>query len=198
MSAPFTDGAGVVLGDHGPTMQLRSGPLVPVLAPDPAMIQIADIAAALSKLCRFTGHTRAFYSVAQHSVLVSQIVPPEHAMWGLLHDAAEAYVGDIARPLKVALERAAPGVLAGIEEGWQRAVAERFGLCWPMPEAIHHADRVMLATERRDLMAAGPDWPDMPEPRPGRLWDGTAGTWMPWVAELRFLDRFRTLGGGLP
>lgn len=69
-------------------------------SPAPEEVKTKDIAHALANICRFNGHTRGFYSVAAHSVHVSRLVPPEFALEALLHDAAEAYVGDMVRPLK--------------------------------------------------------------------------------------------------
>jgi len=156
------------------------------MAPLAQDICIEDIAHALSQMCRFTGHTREFYSVAQHSVLVSGIVPHDAALWGLLHDAPEAYLADVARPLKSML----PG-LADAEQRIEAAVARRFSLHLPMSECIHAADLTMLATEQRDLMA--------PAPAP---WTSIRGIepllspivpWDPCVAEWRFIDRFYIL-----
>jgi hypothetical protein len=121
------------------------------LDPNPEHVCIEDIAHALAMKCRYTGHVKRFYSVAQHSVLASYTVPPMDALWGLMHDASEAYLPDVARPVK----RNMPG-FREIEDKVMEAVAERFSLPMPMPESIHHADLVLLATERRDLMADPP------------------------------------------
>ena len=150
-------------------------------------VRIEDIAHHLSLLCRFNGAVRRFYSVAQHSVLVSEAIVHEQARWGLLHDAAEAYVGDMVRPLKLSM----PDYRAA-EERVMRAVAERFGLTWPEPPAVKVADNALLMTERRDLMAPPPaPW----TPRATPL-AATIQAWSPIEAEARFLSRFHTLFGG--
>lgn len=115
--------------------------------PQPDQIDIRDIAHALANEARFNGHTRRFYSVAQHSAGVSQIVPPEHALEGLLHDASEAYCKDIPLPLKLML----PDYKA-IERRVDAAIRARFGLPAQCSAAVKLADVTLLATERRDLM----------------------------------------------
>lgn len=156
------------------------------LAPRAVDIDIADIAHSLSLLCRFNGHCRAFYSVAEHSLRVSRICPPEHALWGLLHDAAEAYFGDIPRPVKAQF----PAV-AAMEERLLRAAAERFALPWPLPAAVRAADERLLATEARDLMGAPPaDWRLEACPLAERI-----EPLAPVAAETAFLARFHELKG---
>jgi len=155
------------------------------LDPKPEHIRIEDIAHALSMLCRYNGHCLEFYSVAQHCVLMSHEVAPEHALWALLHDAAEAYLGDMPRPLKHQDEMVQFRLA---EVGIMRAVREKFGLDHE-PEEIHEADNRMIATEKRDIMAESKgEWLDHGAPYVTRI-----ESWPPVVAEMRFLDRFREL-----
>lgn len=109
-------------------------------------IDIEDIANALSNVCRFNGHLPEFYSVAQHSVLCSLIVPVEHAFEALMHDAAEAYVQDIPAPLKALLPD-----YRRIEDQVDGLIRNKFGLPAEHTPVIKYADLTMLATERRDL-----------------------------------------------
>ncbi|ECG8590445.1 HD family hydrolase [Salmonella enterica subsp. salamae] len=109
-------------------------------------IDIEDIANSLSNICRFAGHIPEFYSVAQHSVQCSKLVPPEFALEALLHDAAEAYVQDIPSPLKRLLAD-----YQRIEERVDSLVRIKFKLPEMQSSIVKYADLVMLATERRDL-----------------------------------------------
>jgi len=110
-------------------------------------IVLEDIAHPLSMQCRFSGHVSKFYSVAQHSVLVSYICDEKDALWGLLHDASEAYIVDIPRPIKRVLKE-----YVDLERVMQESVCERFGLPKGMPESVKKADDLLLMTEARDLM----------------------------------------------
>lgn len=112
-------------------------------------ILLEDIAHALAHLCRFTGHTQSFYSVAQHAVLVSRLTPPADALYGLLHDGAEAYLGDVARPVKH-LE-----IFRGYRDAeatLQALIYRRFGLDGPEPASVKKADGLALHVELRDLI----------------------------------------------
>lgn len=148
----------------------------------PARVMQA-IAHGLSQICRFGGHTRAFYTVAQHSVIVSRLVPPEHALAALLHDAHEAFTGDIPAPLKSLL----PDYRA-IEDRCESAVRDLFGVPQVMPSCVKHADLVALATEQRDLMPEHDDEWAVPrgiEPMVGHIVAVPA-----IVARAMFWDRF--------
>lgn len=116
---------------------------------------IEDIAHSLSNVCRFNGHTIEFYSVAQHSIMVALWSPIEFALWGLLHDASEAYLGDMARPLKYNTTMGA--AFLGEEEMLLQKIAVLFSLAWPIPEGVRQADTWMLCAEARDL-CGNPEW----------------------------------------
>lgn len=153
--------------------------------PTPGMIDIEDIALGLSREPRYAGQTSEFYSVAQHSVLVCDIVPAAYQLWGLLHDATEAYLKDLPWPVK----RLCPEYKV-MERRLMRVIAEKFHLGWPEPTAVKRADLILLATERRDLqghtgMHAGDYAP-------------LAGAIKPWTSEsarFYFLEEFNKLTG---
>jgi uncharacterized protein len=177
--------------DSGGWIQTRFGKQFFHRNPSPESIDIADIAHALACQCRFSGHVREPYSVAQHSVLASQLVPAEDALWALLHDAAEAYVVDLPRPMKQLPEMA---FYRELEKRAMEAICVRFDLPMEMPASVKRADEILLITEQRDLM--GPQiepWAVTAEPLPYRL--------IPWpwyTAELQFLKRFRELDAARP
>lgn len=135
------------------TMQTFTGKLIDLSQFTVEDVRLPDIAHALAIINRYTGHSIVPYSVAQHSVMVSKLAPPEHAMWGLLHDASEAYLGDVARPLKVMLPS-----YVNLEKHVQKTIAAAFHLPWPMPEAIKEADNRALMHEKRTLMSVDHDW----------------------------------------
>lgn len=170
----------------GPFLSTFTGRRFHLTDPSPDEVSIVDIAHALSNLCRFAGHTSRFYSVAEHSVQVSLLVPPEHALAGLLHDAHEAYVIDLPRPLKALADR-----YCEVEQVAEEVVQQRFGL-GPLPEAVRHIDHRILTDEARALMAGfdPSSWAISPTGAGARI----SGL-KPKAAERAFLDRFFELGG---
>lgn len=137
---------------QGATIQLASGSYFDYEDPWHSEFTIEDIAEGLSKLCRFNGHCRGFYSVAEHSVYVSYLVPKEDARAANMHDSPEAFTGDFPTPLK----RLLPD-FAKIEKNIEKAVLHRFNI-EELPESVKVADRIMLATENYHLLT-GDDWP---------------------------------------
>src|ERR1035437_8740018 len=117
-----------------------------ILNPTLGMISIRDIAHAGSQLCRFTGHTKFFYSIAQHELLGSYLVPVENALEFLLHDAAESYVNDMSRPIKHLTE--CGRYYKPIENRIQRLIRIKFGLPEVQTPVIHLVDNQMLFAEK--------------------------------------------------
>ncbi len=163
-------------------IETYSGKKFHILSPDPAEVDIVDIAHALSNSCRFGGHVSRFYSVAEHSVAVS--VCCQHPLEGLLHDASEAYIGDLVSPLKHSLHR-----YKRIEARIMACISARFELKTPFPHDVKDADIAQLKEEAYWLL-----------PSQGKTWTGgwfstrTSGLmpqcWTPEEAEKQFLMRF--------
>ncbi len=178
-------------GDGRPTLRTFTGRYVHPLDPQVDEIDIQDIAHALSNQCRFSGHVSDFYSVAQHSVLVAEQIAEagyddQWALWGLLHDASEAYLVDLPKPLKMA-----PGFgefyrLA--EQNLMIAVCFKFGLPPDEPDIVRHFDKVLVCTEARDLMGRdGAPWYDVP------MLPDPITPWQPTTAKSAFLYHFERL-----
>jgi len=149
-------GEGRVLPKNGPWLQTASGRAFHPLAPSEDEIVLSDIALALSRICRYGGHPREFYSVAEHSIRCAEIVPDEHRLAALLHDASEAYLGDMIRPLKMISELGR--TYGQIERRVQETINRKFGLepgAHKRPEVLR-ADNILLLTEKRDLLCIPP------------------------------------------
>lgn len=140
----------VELGDG---IRLLSGALFDYSRPHESNVLIDDIAAALSKVCRFAGHIHQFYSVAQHAVNTSLIVAEDHAFDALMHDTAEAFTNDIPTPLKYAVP-----MFKELETQIESAMAQRFGFAYPLPDAVKLADAQMLSIEKTCLKRDYSEW----------------------------------------
>ena len=110
-----------------------------VFDPKVEQICIEDIAHALSHLCRYGGHCDHFYSVAQHSIAVSYLVEPQNALCGLMHDATEAYLVDMPRPIKYKINQ-----YREIEDKLHLVIAEKYQLPKVIPDDVHMIDSLMI------------------------------------------------------
>lgn len=153
---------------------------------DPAVdeVFIEDIAHALSMTCRYCGHCLRFYSVAEHCVLMARYIEQPYKLWALLHDASEAYIADVSRPVKKDLcgyQR--------IEANLMYVILKRYGLDQGMPVRVKEVDNSMLLVERRQNMRDTPwDWKIEAASIDVRL-----QFWTPEKAKFEFLQMFAEL-----
>lgn len=173
---------------RGPALCTLSGAAFYPQAPDAGEVSILEIAHSLGVTTRYTGHC-LFYSVAEHSVLVSHMVPPEDALAGLLHDAPEAYLSDLSRPVKRALGK--QNDYFKLEAKLWAAIADRFDLNHELPKSVHEADLAICGLEREVLHPDAPVW-DIPYPVPRHL---TIHALSPSAAPYAFLRRYCELTG---
>lgn len=153
-------------------IRTHSGLYMNVFDPTPDMICIEDIAHALGMMPRFGGHLPVFYSVAQHSTSTALLVEPQHRLAALLHDASEAYLMDIPRPIKSRLSN-----YKEIENKLMEVIARKFNFEWPLPPEVKMADEAMLQFEWNEIMMRGEF--------------GTQITILsPAEAKIRFIERF--------
>lgn len=185
-------------GSYG-SIETYTGRMFQPLSPTANSISVIDIAHALSMNCRYNGHCKSFYSVAEHCVLMSRSnfiddidvvdenTKQTYRKWALLHDATETYLPDMPRPIK--------SLVNGFDESEEQlhqAIAEKFGLPYPIPSVVHKMDNMILKDEASELMHSGGD---------NKFWvfteEGELGVeiqnWQPHKAEKEFIDRFDEL-----
>lgn len=177
-------------------IQVANGRVIDPLDPDPNKISIEDIAHSLAHQCRFGGHTREFYSVAQHVVIASEQTDDREEAFNVLnHDDSEGYLVDMPSPLKSALfgDR-----YREVEDKLMTVIAEKFDFAWPMTPFTKYIDNAMLRTEVRDLLLPVDQEPEEDLWSPWFFADELPFRIKPWgpaYAEERFLERFYELGG---
>ena len=186
-----------------PWIQVYGGAAVDLVKPDLSSFTFEELAHSLSRIARFSGHTKGQhgYSVAQHSIYVSRLLPASLRFAGLLHDAHEAFIGDITSPVKWLIEqKTRTGLFREIEKPLIQAIEERFDVALLPPrlsdnevKVIHTADLQMLAVEKRDLLHPGARlWSELPECPPNMYIDDV---WSPEKASASFLVCVKYLRG---
>jgi hypothetical protein len=180
----------------GDWIQTYTGKLFWPLDPQKDEIDIEDIAHALSNICRFTGHVKDFYSVAQHSLLVSDLCQ-SNKLSGLLHDGSEAYICDIARPVKRLDEMRS---YREVEKIVQTAIFSAFSLEYPEPREVKQADDWAVFIEANALMPhperCWTNWDQFWEKIPQIVKDIQINPMPPKLIENRFMDKFLELYHG--
>lgn len=171
-------------------IETYTGRMVTPVDPDPITLCVTDVAHALANKCRYSGHTRRFYTVAEHSWLMAEYAlakgDRESARWALIHDAVEAYLPDVPRPLKPFLAN-----WKELEANMERAVKEHFD---EYPNAaveglVHSLDTRILLTEAQVLLPSrGQRWEIDAKPLDTRL-----RCWQPSIARRNFLEAFEVL-----
>lgn len=169
----------------GPVILLQSGNYFNFLDPEGSSFTIEDIAHGLGMTSRFGGQCKRFYSVAEHSICASFHVAPEFAFAALMHDAAEAFIGDIPRPLKSLLLD-----YQRLERDIETAVLGRFDLTLPLPAEVKSIDLVMLATEQRQILDNYDEWAPIRGVVPLPI---VLPCWTPQEAKAQFMHRFDAL-----
>ena len=173
-------------------IQTHSGKRFYPLNPTPSSIDINDIAAALSKQCRYAGHCLRFYSVAEHCVLMARAAKPAHQLAALMHDASEAYLVDIPSPLKPYL-----GGYKEMESDVMGVIAAKYDFSWPLPPEVKELDHRILADERSQNMspmtdADSAEWGSELPPLGIDL-----QYWTPERGHREFITSFRLYGGDI-
>lgn len=184
------------------TIDTREGEKLDLVNPSPQQIHIQDVALALSRICRFAGHSTEFYSVAQHSLRVSKIVEvlgyPELRSLALHHDSHEAYMGDISSPLKQLLDdRGQVSELRDLSARLDQAIRSAFGINNPTPEQraiIKKADLIALRIEAKAMMKDTFATPSIAEPLAAHQLPTISLYLEPQAAYALFLERHRELG----
>jgi uncharacterized protein len=170
-------------------IQTFSGGAIYPGSPHPDDVDIYDIANALARQCRYGGHCLRFYSVAEHCVLMCDEASEENKLCALLHDASEAYLIDIPRPVKPLLKG-----YHDLELALMRVIAKKYGFAWPMPDEVKQLDAAIVTDERQQNMAASKvdpiAWGAPHDPIGVRL-----QFWKPEIAAFEFLLRFYKLHG---
>lgn len=166
-------------------IKLLSGGCFDFVDMEQSSYTIEDIAHNLSRICRFNGSIEKHYSVAQHSLIVSHVVPEKYALSGLLHDMSESFVGDLCSPLKQLMKE-----YKKLETKVEKFMFGKMNIPFPMHSSIKLADLQVLAAEIRDLQPHASDWSGLAEIEP---YDKKIVPWSADKAKKEFLKRYKEL-----